>query len=62
MEYNVIKDRDIIAVTTSRKAAVSEATNAATAGSQVFIETFRASDGQKGYLNPDGYSITGESW
>lgn len=30
---------------------------------QVFIQWFRPSDGQHGYLNPDGnHSITGVAW
>lgn len=29
---------------------------------KVFIEFFRSSDDQQGYLNPDGYGITGSSW
>lgn len=30
---------------------------------QVFIQWFRLSDGQHGYLNPDGnHSITGDAW
>ena len=30
---------------------------------QVFISWLRKSDGQKGYLNPDGnHAITGEAW
>lgn len=29
----------------------------------VFVEWSRASDGQRGFLNPDGnHSVTGESW
>lgn len=32
-------------------------------GHAVYVQWFRASDGQKGYLNPDGNSsITGEAW
>jgi hypothetical protein len=30
---------------------------------RIFIRWFRATDGQHGYVNPDGnYSITGKSW
>lgn len=28
----------------------------------VFIEYFRSNDGQKGYINRDGFDITGKSW
>ncbi|TCP32201.1 hypothetical protein EV207_101179 [Scopulibacillus darangshiensis] len=28
----------------------------------VYIEYHRASDGQKGYLNPSGYDLSGEDW
>lgn len=28
----------------------------------VFIEYFRKRDGQGGYINPDGFNITGVSW
>lgn len=29
---------------------------------QVFIEFFRPSDGQNGYINRNGFSLIGESW
>ncbi|NEU27705.1 hypothetical protein [Paenibacillus polymyxa] len=29
---------------------------------RIYIEWFRGSDGQKGYVNPDGYSLTGTNW
>jgi len=29
---------------------------------QVFIEYFRESDGQRGYINKDGFALTGKSW
>jgi len=29
---------------------------------QVFIEYFRESDGQQGYINKDGFALTGKSW
>ncbi|EJR51714.1 hypothetical protein IIO_06173 [Bacillus cereus VD115] len=28
----------------------------------IYINYYRSSDAQKGYLNPDGYNITGEDW
>lgn len=28
----------------------------------VFIEYFRPQDGQQGYINRDGFDITGKSW
>lgn len=28
----------------------------------VYIHYFRAKDGQRGYVNPDGYGITGQDW
>ena len=28
----------------------------------VFVEFFRQSDGQTGYINPDGAGFTGKSW
>lgn len=31
-------------------------------GTMVFIEYWRSSDGQRGYLNRDGYAVTGRSW
>ena len=36
---------------------------AADRNNQVFVSRFRSSDGQHGYLNPDGnHAITGEAW
>lgn len=29
---------------------------------QVFIEFFRKSDGQQGYINQDGFDLIGSSW
>lgn len=32
-------------------------------GESVFVEFFRESDSQRGYLNPDGsFSVTGRTW
>lgn len=47
------------------KAAITEARKAAAKYSreQVFLAFFRASDGQRGYLNSDGnYDITGRAY
>lgn len=51
----------------SKTKAVKEArrmaADPATANNLVFITWFRKSDGQHGYLNPDGnHDITGKSW
>ena len=36
---------------------------AADRNNQVFVSWFRSSDGQHGYLNPDGnHAITGDTW
>lgn len=29
---------------------------------QIFVSFYRASDGQRGYINRDGAAITGKSW
>ena len=48
----------------SKSAATALAERLASKGrSGIYVEFFRASDGQRGYLNPDGdHSITGEPW
>jgi hypothetical protein len=51
----------------SKSQAVKEARRMAddpeNADNQVFVTWFRKSDGQHGYLNPDGdHAITGKSW
>ncbi|HDR6957143.1 MULTISPECIES: hypothetical protein [Bacillus cereus group] len=28
----------------------------------IYINYYRASDGQQGYLNPDGYNVNGQDW
>jgi hypothetical protein len=45
------------------KAAKIEAAKITDGKSQIFIEWYRSSDGQHGYVNPDGnHAITGHSW
>ena len=48
----------------SKSAATALAERLANKGrSGIYVEFFRASDGQRGYLNQDGdHSITGEAW
>ena len=48
----------------SKGAATALAERLASKGrSGIYVEFFRASDGQRGYLNQDGdHSITGEAW
>ena len=47
----------------SKKEAIKAARKESSEGRKVFVCWFRSSDGQKGYLNPDGdHAVMGESW
>lgn len=56
---------EYVATANSERAAVKAARQMVKdyPGYQVHVSWYRESDGQSGYLNPDGnHAITGESW
>jgi hypothetical protein len=69
MMYNVTVNKDMQAVAYFPNLSKSQAIKTAQAesvkgeGRQVFISWHRESDGQQGFLNPDGnHAITGKTW
>lgn len=69
MKYTVTVNKNGIEISSipdcsqreARKVARDEAKSNPNA--QIFVEWFRSSDGQHGYLNPDGnHAITGQAW
>jgi len=48
---------------TKKQAVVKAKTLAKHTDGNIYVEWYRASDGQRGYLNPDGsHAITGEAY
>lgn len=68
MEYTVYKikaddiDREWEIPGLNESGAAEEAASRADGNGQVFVEFFRASDGQVGYLNRDGHGPVGRAW
>jgi hypothetical protein len=46
----------------SERQAVSLAKELAKNSKDVYVRFYRPTDGQHGFLNPDGYGITGKNW
>ena len=62
-EQGLVSDTDGIGVSKKQAVMMARAAAAKYPGHKVFVSWGRASDGQQGYLNPDGnHAITGEAW
>jgi hypothetical protein len=63
MRYSVSIGESCVGNGLTKKAAVKAATDAGIASQNVFVSWYRESDGQNGFLNPDGsHAVTGQSW
>jgi hypothetical protein len=63
MRYSVSIGESCVGSDLTKKAAIKAATESGVANQNVFVSWFRDSDGQKGFLNPDGsHAVTGISW
>jgi hypothetical protein len=63
MRYSVSIGESCVGSDLTKKAAIKAATESGVSNQNVFVSWFRDSDGQKGFLNPDGsHAVTGISW
>ncbi len=65
MLYAIIANDNLVDNGLSEKTAIAKAKRLAQnpRNGQVFIQWYRSTDGQHGYLNPNGdHAITGKSW
>lgn len=63
MRYSVSIGESCVGSDLTKKTAIRAATESGVSNQNVFVSWFRDSDGQKGFLNPDGsHAVTGISW
>ncbi len=63
MKFMITADNGYEDHKTSESAAIKAAKELVANGRRnVFIEFYRFSDGQWGYINPDGAGLTGKRW
>ena len=60
--YENQRTEEITTVSAEGQAIARASREAARGEGQIFVTWFRVRDGQKGYLNRDGYSPVGKAW